>query len=189
MGEHFEKDLIKAIQNNPQRFGELYDAYFDKIFRYVFHRVVVFELAKDITSESFVKVYLNIGRFKWKQISIGSWIYRIANNEVNQYFRKKKYITRNFTELGINSIPDYPDPATLEAEKVAAEKELENHNEFRNIQSILRELDIKYQEVISLKYFDSKSIKEISEIVSKKEGTVKSLISRGLEKIRNKIKK
>ena len=46
-------------------------------------------------------------------------------------------------------------------------------------------MPVKYQEVIALKYFEEKSIKEISEILGKKEGTIKSLISRGLQKLRD----
>jgi RNA polymerase sigma-70 factor (ECF subfamily) len=42
-----------------------------------------------------------------------------------------------------------------------------------------------YQAVISLRYFEKKSIKEICEILGKKEGTVKSLISRGIGKLRS----
>ena len=45
-------------------------------------------------------------------------------------------------------------------------------------------LSVKYQEVLTLRYFENKQIKEISEILGKREGTVKSLLHRGLEKLR-----
>jgi RNA polymerase sigma-70 factor (ECF subfamily) len=45
----------------------------------------------------------------------------------------------------------------------------------------------KYQEVIALKYFEDKELKEIAEILSKPEGTVKSLLHRGIEKLRNTL--
>jgi RNA polymerase sigma-70 factor, ECF subfamily len=48
----------------------------------------------------------------------------------------------------------------------------------------LKKLNVKYQEVISLRYFEKKAILEIAEILDKKEGTVKSLLSRGLEKLK-----
>jgi RNA polymerase sigma-70 factor (ECF subfamily) len=38
--------------------------------------------------------------------------------------------------------------------------------------------------VVALKYFEGKSIKEIAEILGTKEGTVKSLLSRGIEKLK-----
>ena len=50
----------------------------------------------------------------------------------------------------------------------------------------LKTLPVKYQEVISLRYFEGKDNKEISEILGINEGTLKSLLSRGLEKLRKK---
>ena len=48
-------------------------------------------------------------------------------------------------------------------------------------------LDPKYQDVISLRYYEQKSIREIAIILGKKEGTIKSLLSRGLDKVREQI--
>ncbi len=45
----------------------------------------------------------------------------------------------------------------------------------------------KYQEVLVLRFFEKKKIKEIAKILGKREGTVKSLIHRGLERIRLKL--
>jgi RNA polymerase sigma-70 factor (ECF subfamily) len=50
----------------------------------------------------------------------------------------------------------------------------------------LKTLPVKYQEVISLRYFEGKENKEIVEILNINEGTLKSLLSRGLEKLRKK---
>jgi RNA polymerase sigma-70 factor (ECF subfamily) len=44
-----------------------------------------------------------------------------------------------------------------------------------------------YQEVISLKYFEKKQINEICIILGKREGTVKSLLNRGLKKLKKLI--
>ncbi|MFN2439080.1 MAG: RNA polymerase sigma factor, partial [Chitinophagaceae bacterium] len=72
----------------------------------------------------------------------------------------------------------------LETEKAALEKAIQDHRQFFDVQQHLARLDIKYQEVIALRFFEEKSIKEIALILSKNEGTVKSLLSRGLEKLR-----
>jgi len=50
----------------------------------------------------------------------------------------------------------------------------------------LKTLPVKYQEVISLRYFEGKDYKEITEILNINEGTLKSLLSRGVEKLRKK---
>lgn len=67
------------------------------------------------------------------------------------------------------------------------ENELKLHKDFIRIQKALKLMDTKYQEVIAFRYFEAKDIREISEILGKPEGTIKSLLSRGLEKLRKKI--
>ena len=80
---------------------------------------------------------------------------------------------------------DIANSESYEEERRRIEEELKNYDDFILIQKKLEKLPVKYQEVIALKYFEEKSIKEISEILGKKEGTVKSLISRGLQKLRD----
>jgi RNA polymerase sigma-70 factor (ECF subfamily) len=66
-------------------------------------------------------------------------------------------------------------------------EELARHEEFLGVQRALKMLDIKYQEVIALRYFEAKDNAQISEILGKPEGTVKSLLSRGIEKLRGRL--
>jgi len=73
------------------------------------------------------------------------------------------------------------------SEENETETQLEHYLDFLEIQSKLKLLPAKYQEVIALKYFEGKRIKEICEILKKKEGTVKALISRGLETLRKLV--
>lgn len=68
------------------------------------------------------------------------------------------------------------------------QEKLMNYQDFLEIHEKIVKLLIKYQEVISLKFFEGKSIKEICQILGKKEGTVKSLIHRGLKKLSELIK-
>jgi RNA polymerase sigma-70 factor (ECF subfamily) len=74
----------------------------------------------------------------------------------------------------------------LENDKSALETELHKHAQFVQVLNALKTLPAKYQDVISLKYFEGKNNKEIVEILQMKEGTLKSLLSRGLEKLRKK---
>ena len=65
-----------------------------------------------------------------------------------------------------------------------AEEKLKKHQDFIVCQQKIGQLDIKYQEVITLRFFEQKRIKEIGEILGKSDGTIKSLLHRGLEKLR-----
>ena len=74
----------------------------------------------------------------------------------------------------------------LHEDKEELEVELQNHHQFLDVQKALKTLPEKYQEVIALRYFEGKSNKEIAEILGINEGTLKSLLSRGVEKLRIK---
>ena len=164
-------------------FEEIYETYFDTILNYAFRRTGDFETSKDIASEVFVKVYLNLWKFKWRKIPIQAWIYRIATNEINMYFRKKKYRGKMLEAYQIHSFLSV-DENIIDAEKQRANEELERHTKFLRVQRAITSMDQKYQEVLSLRLFEGLSIKEIGEITGKKEGTIKSLLSRGVKKLK-----
>jgi RNA polymerase sigma factor (sigma-70 family) len=71
-----------------------------------------------------------------------------------------------------------------EDELARAEEELRQHEEFLCLHENISRLSFRYQEVITLRYFEHKHLKEIGEILGKSEGTVKSLLHRGLKKLR-----
>ena len=182
-----EKELVRRIKNDPQTFAIVYDAYYTAIFAYIFRRLGNYELAKDVTAETFLKAYQNIATFYWRNISLSSWLYRIATNETNQCFRKSKYKPSCIEDINLHLYLPYEEG--VETEKASLEKAFQENQEFVTIQQQLTLLDTKYQEVIALRFFEEKSIKEIAEILGKNEGTVKSLLSRGLEKLRVAVSK
>jgi RNA polymerase sigma-70 factor (ECF subfamily) len=177
-----EKDLIKRIKKDPQAFALVYDEHYNAIFSYVFRRVGNYDLAKDVTAETFLKAFQKIGMFQWRNVPISAWLFRIATNEINLYFRHAKYDPACLDDTNLHFHLTYEEG--IETEKAAMEKALQENEEFLMIQKQLIELGLKYQEVIALRFFEEKSVKEISTILKKKEGTIKSLLSRGLEKLR-----
>ena len=174
-----EKELVEKAQRDPEAFGELYDQYYSPIFGYVLKRVANIEIAQDITSEVFFKALKNLGQFHWQGISFSFWLYRIAANQTIDYFRKNGHKTISLEEFGeLAANVDIP------SESLRAEEELERHQDFLTLHENISKLTIKYQEVITLRFFEDKQIKEIAQILGKREGTVKALLHRGVEKLR-----
>ena len=181
-----EKKLIKSAQKDQEVFVEIYNQYYPQIFGYILKRTANLELAQDITSETFFKALNKLWQFRWRNISFSSWLYKIATNEINQYFRKGKYKSISLEilqEQGFEPIASN-DP---ENEIIAAQEELKKHRDFLICQEKIAKLDIKYQEVLTLRFFEQKKIKEISQILNKSEGTTKSLLHRGLKKLKEKM--
>ena len=179
-----EKELIRLAKINPQVFGELYDAHYPRIFGYVYRLTGDHALAGDIAAETFLKAFVRIGTFQWRGISISSWFFRIATNEVNQYFRKRTYLPERLADLSTYDAAAWADRHALNHESNETTRRIDEYQEFEHLRRLLLALPEKYRQVIALRFFEELSIREIGEILGKKEGTVKSLLSRGLGKLK-----
>src|SRR5664279_1476063 len=179
-----ENDLINRIRKNPESFSELFKLYYRPIFGYVLRRTGNFDDTADIAAETFLKAFQHIHKFRYTGIAVKVWLYRIATNEINMYFRhrqKHDSLFERFNEEDKIIFDSY-----MSDDRKEIEAELHRHEQFLSILRELKKLPVKYQEVISLRYFEGKENKEIIEILDINEGTLKSLLSRGLEKLRKK---
>jgi RNA polymerase sigma-70 factor (ECF subfamily) len=182
-----EQEIIKKAQLDPSNFGPIFDAYYSTIFSYALRRVANLAVAQDITAETFYKALTNIHKFKWQGISISHWLYRIATNELRIYFRKNKYQSHSLNLMSKRIGFDPIDEQNLADEIDEIQTRLGRNKEFLRAQKLLVTLPVKYQEVIALRFAENKKLSEIANILEKKEGTVKSLLSRGLGLLRQQM--
>jgi RNA polymerase sigma-70 factor, ECF subfamily len=177
-----EEDLVKRAQHSREAFGELYEIHYQRIFNYALKRTANVQLALDITSVTFLKAMNQIGKYRWRDIPFAAWLYRIASNEINDHYRRE---SRH--NVSIDQVMELVDTNDYADEVNSAEEELSKHEDFLLLHNKLAELPPMYQEVITLKFFEKKKIKDIVKILGKKEGTIKSLLHRGIEKLREKM--
>lgn len=187
MGLEEIKDLVTRSQNkDKEAFSRLFDFYYDKIIKYVFRRTLNVEYSKDITSNVFLKVLDNIEGFKWKNgiNSFNGWIFKIATNEVNQYFRKQ-----NRYKLIIDD-PDMrfnlKDESNLSLE---IEKKIDNDKHLIILSKAIKELKPIYQDILHLRYFEEMPYNEISEVLKKNESTVRVYAKRAIEELERILEK
>lgn len=182
-----EQKLVERAKTDGSAFGMLYDEYYLKILNYVLRRTASIEVAEDITADVFIKALNGIRRFTWKGVPFSAWLYRIASNEIASYFRGKhtKDISLDtmMEEYGFVPLSD----EDIERTCMENQEEIERHKQFLQVQQALIQLPPKYQEALSLRYFEKKSIAEIAIIMDKRPGTIKSLLSRGIEKLRKVV--
>jgi RNA polymerase sigma-70 factor, ECF subfamily len=184
-----EKKLVEASRNNPNAFGELFEAYFPQILKYTMFRTGNAETARDITAETFYRALKNLWKFRWMGTTFLAWLYRIAGNLTADYFRGKKFEPLSLDEeLEKNRHSEPRSGQDLEQEIMDAQEQLDSNLSYAQVKERLLSLPANYQEVLVLRYFESRKIGEICEILGKKEGTVKSLISRGVSLLRQLIK-
>ncbi|MFZ1678718.1 MAG: RNA polymerase sigma factor [Saprospiraceae bacterium] len=179
-----EIELLESIKGKPEQFAVLFRQDYKPIFGYILRRTGNVEDTGDIAADTFFNAFRHIKNFTYKGISIKIWLYRIATNEVNMYFRNKQKHHSLFERIDQEEKGIFTN--YFEEDRKELELELHHHEQFLTVLEALKTLPVKYQNVISLRYFEGKGNKEIIEILSVNEGTLKSLLSRGLEKLRKK---
>lgn len=121
-------------------------------------------LSEDITQEVLVKIYRYIDNFKGES-SIYTWIYRITINTCKNIVKKEeKY--KNIENVDFIKADGYAEAIIESLDKGRLTKALEN-------------IKNEYKTVIYLYYYEELKIREISEILEKREGTVKTWLKRG----------
>jgi RNA polymerase sigma-70 factor (ECF subfamily) len=170
-----EEELIKAAQKDPRCFEPLYKKYYEPIVRFVYHRSGDKELSYDITSQVFYKALQNISKYKSTGVPFSAWLYRIASNELNQWFRQNK-------RAGILNI-DVEGYAELKysfSEDTSAMQDEELFN-------ALRDLNEDELELVNMRFFEKRAFKEISEILQMNESACKMKLYRILDKLKIKL--
>jgi RNA polymerase sigma-70 factor (ECF subfamily) len=154
----------RAKQGDEEAFAQLYEDYFDKVYRYVTIKIGDKMEAEDITQQVFLKAIRSISSFKWRGVPFSAWLFRIAHNQVVDYFRKhKKKITVALEESMI--VDDDGDPREMLDRKLDGER----------LAAASRNLTAAQQEVISLRFAGEMSIAEVARAMGRSEGAVKAL--------------
>lgn len=181
--QHLEeiRRLVEQARTDAHAFGMLFDRHHDQIFKYILHRTANAELARDLTSDTFFKAMNKLWTFRWQNVPFSAWLFRIASNEVNAHFRKHG----KFKSIPIDEIMNNPgsEYRELKNELKNAEEEIAANHLFLELHQAVTRLKPRYQEVVSLRFFEGKPVKEVALILDKSEGTVKSLLHRALKQL------
>ena len=168
--------VYKAQAGEEYAFGQLYEYFYDRIFRYVMFKTGDRNEAEDITTEVFLRMLESIGSFKFQGYPFSSWLFRIAHNLIVDYFRKKsrrKIVPlEEASTVAENSVVDFDN--RIDAGRAAAE-----------VYSAMDGLTDLQKEVLSLRFAAGLSVKETAEAVGKKENAVKALQHAAIKKLRS----
>jgi RNA polymerase sigma-70 factor (ECF subfamily) len=167
-----ERLLIEAAQQDPARFGELYENHFERVYAYVVRRVGDRAETEDLTAEVFHHALANLKKFEWRGIPFAAWLFRIAANLISDRWQNAG---REVTD----------DSKLAEAQASTAEiKEVEHRATlFRFVDT----LPAEQRRVVVLRFVEEKSIKEVAQEIRKSEGAVKQLQFRALTTLRTRM--
>jgi RNA polymerase sigma-70 factor (ECF subfamily) len=161
-----EQSLVRRAQQQDQEaFADLYEAYFDKIYRYVVIKIGDRTEAEDMTQQIFLKALKSLSSYKWKNVPFSAWLYRIAHNQVVDHFRKSS--RQQSCELTEAITPDDPDENPQHQTELKADIE--------HLVKATRHLTSAQREVIALRFSSDLPVAEVARLMGKSEGAVKAL--------------
>lgn len=174
------KELLDRIaEGDKEAFGELYDFYAPKIFRFIRLKVGSQALTEDLVSESFLRIweYLQKEGVEVKE-SFQALLYKIARNLIVDHYKRKStgeiLMDDDFREF---------------LERKPAKDEIKSKEQASEIHSALINMKEEYQNVVIWYYIDELSVEEISNIMDKSQGAIRVLIHRALNSLKKELEK
>lgn len=132
------------------------------------------DLAGDICQETMLKVMFNIGKYEDRGIPFSAWLYRIASNEVNLFFRQKNKNTT--VEIQERHLKDLMHEGEL--------GKMDSEEDQEKLVQLMTKLKPEQTEIIELRFFLEYSFKEIADFYNITEANAKMRLYRILEKMK-----
>ncbi|MBM4448552.1 MAG: sigma-70 family RNA polymerase sigma factor [Chloroflexi bacterium] len=160
-----EESLVRrAKERDEAALTQLYEGNFDKIYRYIVLKIGDRTEAEDMTQQVFLKAFKSISGYQSKGSPFSSWLFRIAHNQIVDYWRKKsKRPTVPLEETLIGSSHSNPS------------SDVERKMEIEQLVAATRGLTEMQREVISLRFAGGLPVAQVARIMGKSEGAIKAL--------------
>lgn len=172
--ETVEKLVRACIKGDAKSQKMLYETFYGKMLAVCLRYANDSNEAQDILHDGFIKVFINLKKFKNKG-SLEGWIRRIIVNNAIDYVRSKKIFFVDETEHNISETEEYED-TLQEAELTKIKAEI--------IIKLIQKLSPAYQTVFNMYVIDDYSHKEIAEILNINIGTSKSNYFKAKQKLK-----
>jgi len=160
-----------------EQFGQIYDQYIDKIYRFVYVKVDSQEVAEDITSKVFTKGWESYQNQSSEIKNPGAFLYQIARNAVVDHYRDKG---RTKT-VSVDVSPDIADPGTNAQDMAILSADVSN------IKKAMQKLEKDHQDILIWHYLEDVPIADIAKLLNRPAGTVRVMLHRGLKDLKNII--
>jgi RNA polymerase sigma-70 factor (ECF subfamily) len=185
----FEAHFIERLQaGEAAAFDRLVQERSNDVYALLYRLTEDREEARDLTQETFLKVFQSIDRFRG-DADLKTWIYRIALNQARNRWRWWRRRRRDMT-VSLDAAGEHdeqPISARLRDAGIGPEQETLLRERERALRTALRTLGRSYREVVILRDVEGLTYEEISAALEISIGTVKSRLSRGRQDLRRKM--
>ncbi|MCL6459130.1 MAG: sigma-70 family RNA polymerase sigma factor [Gorillibacterium sp.] len=179
LSQPLTKRTDRQVPCGEPEFTIIFESYYQRIYNYIHYRVNCRYTAEDLTSQVFEKTITKIATFKVDHSPFEVWLFAIARNVVNDYFRSSRRHNLFFVDIIKARISSHKEP---ESQAVA--------NESRDMLSkALEVLNPKERNLVALKFGASLKNKEIAELTGMSESNVGVSLFRSLKKLKQEIER
>ena len=178
---NFQSDnfyIDKVLDDDVNAYASLVDKHKNMVFTIALKIVRNREDAEEIAQDVFVKAYQSLASFK-KESKFSTWLYRIVYNAAISKTRKKNIETTN---INYDIVENYSEDDINDNLN-----RLDNNEQKTIINTVLKKLNQEDHLLVTLYYFEEKSIDEISEIVNISQSNVKVKLFRIRKKLYGEI--
>jgi RNA polymerase sigma-70 factor, ECF subfamily len=174
------QQLVGAARNRDRdAIARLFDRYYDAVYRYAFARLGNVADAEDAAAETFTAMVRTLPRFRWRGVPFEAWLFRIAMSKVVDVARHRTRVRTS----GDGLVPEAID-LEMEPERVVAVREVR-----RQLVASIERLPRDQRDVVMLRFFAGRSIRETAELLNRSEGAVKQLQLRALRDLRRRTER
>lgn len=161
-------------------YTRIYNQYRDSIFRYIWARCNNEDIAIEITSNVFIKLFKNFHSIKFE--TVRAWLYTVARNGLVDYWRSKK------TNV-ISADDEFWEINSSESEESSVEVVVSKDLQKELLKNVIKKCSPKDREILSLRIYDELSFFEISKVLKINEGDAKMRYYRAVKKVTQIIDK
>lgn len=172
-------------------FEKIYYHYLLKIYNFFYFKTMDEQISEDLTSEVFLKVYKNLQDKEFNSKSFNTWIYKIASNQLIDYFRKTKTDRERTFLTDWQEQDNIRDSSLLENDffiknSMLMKKELsfENHK----LVEAMCKLTTLQKNIVILIFVMDFDYKTIANILGKSQSTIRGILFRAINILKSEIK-
>ena len=159
--------ILQAQKGDQGSFTQIYNLYFERVYKFIFFRTKLKEEAEDLTSLVFLKVWKNLKKYRLqKTAKFSTWLFQIARFTLIDFYRQQK------PQVSLSDIKELGEVDFIEKEV-----------ELSEVKRCLLLLPENYQAVINLRYFEDLEYKQIAQIMGKTSIGVRVLLHRAIKKL------
>lgn len=170
-----DEELVRQFQNGSiDAFRLLVERYEEKVRSVILYTMNRDDVVDDIAQDVFVKVYLNLNKFRLDS-KFYTWLYRIVVNQCRDEIRKNRW--KRFIRMNKSS-----DEIVNKLDQLQTVQSYDGFGDI--VREALQQLPRRQREIIVLKDIEDNTYEEIAEILQCEIGTVKSRLSRARSALR-----